>query len=123
MPSIALAIFCAPKPAAFTKVRALICIGVAPPVEHAKAERPERHRQPREHREARAPREQSNERPREQQRESRPAPLADPSGRGFDDDQVPAFLLRGLAARGVGHRAGGTSSGLEERRGRAIFSS
>jgi superfamily II DNA/RNA helicase len=37
--------------------------------------------------------------PREK-RESRPTPLADPSGRGFDDDQVPAFLLRGRRAAG-----------------------
>jgi len=26
--------------------------------------------------------------------------LADPQGRGFDDDQVPAFLLRGKRAAG-----------------------
>jgi superfamily II DNA/RNA helicase len=73
----------------------------APPAEPAKTERHERqHRQPREHRETRAPREQSRDQPREQHRESRPAPLADPSGRGFDDDQVPAFLLRGRRAAG-----------------------
>jgi superfamily II DNA/RNA helicase len=36
----------------------------------------------------------------ERLREQRPTPLADPQGRGFDDDQVPAFLLRGKRAAG-----------------------
>jgi len=51
------------------------------------------------------PRAPAPERPRavkapREHREARPTPLADPSGRGFDDDQVPAFLLRGRRQAG-----------------------
>ncbi|MFN8703314.1 MAG: DEAD/DEAH box helicase [Rhodospirillales bacterium] len=51
---------------------------------------------PKRERERHAPRAAAPERTREQ----RPTPLADPQGRGFDDDQVPAFLLRGKRAAG-----------------------
>jgi len=51
---------------------------------------------PKRERERHAPRAAAPERAREQ----RPTPLADPQGRGFDDDQVPAFLLRGKRAAG-----------------------
>jgi superfamily II DNA/RNA helicase len=58
------------------------------------------HREPREHRERPAHREPRREREQRPEREPQLAGAGNPGGRGFDDDGVPAFLLRGKRAAG-----------------------
>jgi superfamily II DNA/RNA helicase len=88
----------APVPVDFAApVEAFVPVAVAPveptPIAH-------RERAPRRERERKPEREPRPEREHRHEREPQQAGAGAPGGRGFDDDGVPAFLLRGKRAAG-----------------------